>query len=123
VVAAVCLGVLVAPMAASATTGTATDKRAIVTITDKGATWNPTPQKLGVTTGVTVRIDVVNRASQKHWFQVGNRRTATLGSGQSYEFFYLFDTPGDVQWHVGLGDVSGGSFNGVVVVHFPKFFD
>jgi hypothetical protein len=121
--AATCLAIVAAPVAALATTGSQTDKRSIVTITDTGAHWNPTLSKLHVTTGVTVRLDILNNASQSHWFQLGNRRTTTLRKGQSYSFFYVFDKPGVVSWQVGLGNVSGAGFHGTYTVHFPSHFD
>jgi hypothetical protein len=120
--AAVCISALAAPMTASATTGSQTDKRTVVTITDNGVTWIPTLSKLDVTTGVTVRLDVVNKASQKHWFQLGKQKTKVLSAGASYVFFYVFDTPGQVVWQVGLGDVQAAAFHGSYKVVFPPHF-
>jgi hypothetical protein len=127
-VCAVCLIALAVPVAALATTGTATDKRSVVTITDKGVTWTPNLAKLKVETGTTVRLDVVNKTSQKHWFQVGTksvglRRTKVLGPGASYVFFYVFDTTGEIPFQIGLGNVSAAGFHGTVKVVFPPHFN
>jgi hypothetical protein len=121
--AATCVGVVALPMTALATTGTQTDKRTVVTITDKGVTWVPTLSKLKVVTGVTVRLDVVNKASAKHSFELGKRKTKVLSPGTSYVFYYVFDTPGTVAWQVGLGDVTAAAFHGSYKVDFPPHFN
>jgi hypothetical protein len=120
--AAVCLGALAAPMTASATTGTQTDRHAVVTLTDKGATWTHEGSKFELTTGTTVRVQVLNKTSQPHWFKLGTRKTKTIVAGASYTFFYLFDTPGEISWQVGLGNVGAAAFHGSVKVVFPPSF-
>jgi hypothetical protein len=121
--AAVCLLALAAPMTALATTGTHTDKKTVVTITNKGATYVPTLAQLKVTTGVTVKVLVVNKASQPHTFQLGTRKTKTLKTGASDTFFYLFHIPTKVSWEVGLGNVRAAAFRGSINVSFPKHFN
>jgi len=111
-----------APVAAVATTGTSTDKRTVVTITGKGATWKPALSKMHLTTGVTLRVHVVNKASGRHWFRFGIHKTKTLRTGESYTFYYNLDTPGKYPWNVGLGHVRGKAFHGTYMLPFPSHF-
>ncbi len=120
--AAGCLAGVAVPMTALATTGTQTDKRTVVTITHSGVTWAPTLSKLKVVTGVTVRVDVVNKASSPHWFEIGKRQTKLIGPGASYVFYYVFDTPGKVTYQVGPGTATA-AFQGSYKVNFPPHFD
>jgi hypothetical protein len=112
----------VTPFAAHATTGTKTDKRETVTISDKAASWAPSLSKRKITTGTTYRLHVVNKSSAGHWFQIGKRKTKTIAPGKSTTFFYAITKPGKLVWRIGLGQVSGSAFHGTITVVFPPHF-
>ncbi len=93
---------LALPAVASATTGSQTEYHETATITDKGVQWSPSIKtRVKLNTGVTVRFDVVNKASRSHWFQVGTKRTKKLFKGQKTRFFYAFNKLGAVYWKDG----------------------
>lgn len=118
-----CLLSLLVPFTAGATTGTQTDKKTKVTITDRGVSWVPPLRKLHMTTGTTLKVSVVNTASQRHWFKLGKRKTKVLKTGGTEVFFYAFRTPGKVGWLTGLGSVSSAGFHGMIRIVFPQRFN
>jgi hypothetical protein len=123
VIAASCVVLGAAPVAALATTGTNTDKRTIATISKKGVTFKPKLTTMKLTTGVTLRVHVVNELSGRHWFKFGTHRTKILRHGQAYTFYYTLDTPGNYVWKVELGHLSGKKgFHGTYVLPLPKHF-
>lgn len=114
---------LVVPFTAFGTTGTQTDLKELVTLTDKGVVWRPALHRRTATTGTTVKLHVVNKASQPHWFAIGKRKTKPLAAGGgSATFFYSFTKPGTVIWRTGMGDVAGPAFHGAFKVVFPPHF-
>jgi hypothetical protein len=121
-VAAVCSVMGAAPIAAIATTGTNTDKRTVVTISHTGVTYKPALSTLGLKTGVTLRLKVVNKASKSHSFSFGIHKTKVMRPGKSYTFFYDLDTPGKYLWKVHGGGVKGKAFHGTYMLAFPSHF-
>jgi hypothetical protein len=120
-----CAGViaLLVPAVAAATTGTHTDKKTKVTITNRGVSWAPPLRTLHMTTGTTLKVSVVNTATQRHWFKLGKRQTKVLKQGGTEVFFFSFSKPGKVSWLTGLGSVSSAGFHGTIKVTFPQQFN
>jgi hypothetical protein len=123
---AACLAALglAIPAGALATTGTQTEYKVKVTLTDKGAVWAPVLKKLAhPNTGVTYKFTIVNEAASRHWFSVGKHRTKVLPpKGKAEIFFYSFTTPGTVPWVTGIGSVRATAFHGAFTVKFPSQF-
>jgi hypothetical protein len=120
--AATCIAFGIGPVAALATTGTDTDKRTTVTITHTGVTYKPSLSKMKLKTGVTLRLHIVNKAKDKHWFKFGTHRTKVLKPGQAFNMYYVLDTPGKYPWKVELGHPRGKHFHGVYVLQLPNHF-
>jgi hypothetical protein len=120
--ATLCAVIGATPVAALATTGTNTDKRTVVTITKRGVTYKPALKTMHLTTGVTLRVHIVNKAPGRHVFRFGTHKTKVMKSGGSYTFYYVLDTPGKYRWEVLRGHVKGKHFHGTYVLPLPSHF-
>jgi hypothetical protein len=120
--AAICTLLVAMPVAALATTGTDTDKRTVVTITTKGVSYKPALNTMKLSTGVTLRLHILNKLPGRHVFRFGTHVTKVMPSGGSYTFYYVLDTPGDYRWKVERGKVNSKKFHGVYVLPLPNHF-
>jgi hypothetical protein len=120
--AAICALAVAMPVAALATTGTDTDKRTVVTITKQGVSYRPALNKMKLSTGVTLRLHIVNKLPGRHVFRFGTHQTKVMPSGGAYTFYYVLDTPGKYRWKVERGNVKGKHFHGVYVLPLPNHF-
>lgn len=120
--AAIAVGLMTWPLAASATTGRGVVRTFDVTITNAGVTWKPALSTLHPLVGTEFKLTVVNGSSASHWFRLGTVQTKPLAPRTKAKLDFTIKKLGKLTWLTGLGTVTAAKFHGQWIIKLPGAF-